>query len=111
MGEHCDQCQVTLSPDPGSTRPQVGRGPSGHPQSQILASALTDPTLHPWCTLDSTLDPASDLNLRLRPLSGTRPHPGSARTLPYTCLSPAPPPALPVLLPLPAGLRNGLHSR
>lgn len=71
MGEHCDQCQVTLSPDPGSIKPQDSRGPSGHPQSQILASALklTQPpipdaasTPHstlPPLTLTSASDPCT----------------------------------------------------
>ena len=40
MGEHCDQCQVRLLPDPRIPQAQDGPGPAEQPQPQILPSAV-----------------------------------------------------------------------
>lgn len=53
----------------------------------------TDPTPYPCCRLNSTLHSASDLNLCLRPLYGTRPQPGSAPDLVLNFSLPIPAPS------------------
>lgn len=40
MGEHCDQCQVSVLPDSRMPQVQDGPGPAEHPRPQIPASAL-----------------------------------------------------------------------
>lgn len=82
MGEHCDQCQVTLSQDPGSTRPQDGPGPPGHPRSQILAATfrLTQPSIPiPGATLTPHWIPPLPLTSDWGPCPAPAPIPAPPR--------------------------------